>query len=100
MSVFRNCSLNASRVWLKSFRLVPQKFRLTRVGAMCDPNKLFIGRLHTWVERDDLLHWMQRLPPNISPLDIFILNPPNDTASKTASVTYGRAPHNSPGSFH
>ena len=99
MSVFRNCSLNTSRVWPKSFRLVPQKFRLTRVGAMCDPNKLFIGRLHRWVGRDDLLHWMQMIT-NTPPLDIYILDPPNDTALKSAFVTYRRTPHNSSGSLH
>ena len=100
MSVFRNCSLNASRVWLKSFRLVPQKFRLTRVGAMCDPNKLFIGKLHRWVERDDLLYWMQMRTSN-PPLEVYILDPPaHETALKSAFVVYRRAPHNSPGSLH
>jgi hypothetical protein len=67
---------------------------------MRDPNKLFFGKLHRWVERDDLLYWMQTKTPGTCPLDIFILDPPNDTALKSAFVTYRRAPHNSPGSLH
>jgi hypothetical protein len=61
---------------------------------MCDPNKIFVGKLHRWVQRDDLVDWMWSKSPGLCPSDIFVLDPPVDeTALKSAFVTYRRAPH-------
>ena len=107
MSVFRNCSLNASRNLAQlqphcSLNCSPHcSLNCSLLAAsMCDPNKIFIGKLHRWVERDYLLHWMYGKAPGLCPMDIFVLDPPNETALRSAFVTYRRAPHNSPGSLH
>ena len=75
MSVFRNlaqlqphCSLNYSPHCSLNCSLT--------AASMCDPNKIFVGKLHRWVQRDDLVDWMWSKSPGLCPSDIFVLDPP------------------------
>ena len=55
---------------------------------MADPLKLFIGRLHPWVTRDQLLWWMSTLT-QIQPVDIWVL-PATSGGQRAAFATYRR----------
>ena len=63
----------------------------SRVGlAMADPLKLFVGRLHLWVERTELLAAIRWLS-DVEPVDVFIPEPTGSIMVKCAFVTFRRS---------